>query len=181
MPGLHEWCRKGCFRNAAWLCSVKPTGPCCMSWPQGTRGRAHKARCIAQTDTGNRRTRARLRRGSQRQHLAGGLLEAVLGLGVLELDGADAAQVVQVAAQLLRAARHLRPLRLAAQLLRLPNTAYHHLHERKNCPHVICRCYAVTSVCKAGTARLTSSSSLLTVSKASGVVRQECHTWSYRL
>ena len=52
-------------------------------------------------------------------HLAEGLLQAVLGVGVLELDGADAAQVVQVAAQLLRAARHLRPLRLAAQLLRL--------------------------------------------------------------
>ena len=52
-------------------------------------------------------------------HLAEGLLQAVLGVGVLELDGADAAQVVQVAAQLLRTARHLRPLRLAAQLLRL--------------------------------------------------------------
>lgn len=60
-----------------------------------------------------------VRRGTD---LARGLLQAVLCLGIVELDGADAAQVVQVAAQLLRAARHLRPLRLAAQLLSLAAT-----------------------------------------------------------
>ena len=54
--------------------------------------------------------------------LASGLLEAVFGLSVLELDGTDAAQVVQVPAQLLRAARRFRPLCLAPQLLRLAAT-----------------------------------------------------------
>ena len=52
-------------------------------------------------------------------HLAQGLVEEVLGVGVVELDGADAAVVEQVAHHLLRAAVHLRPLRLGPQLLRL--------------------------------------------------------------
>lgn len=60
-----------------------------------------------------------------RADLACGLLQAVLGLSVVELDRADAAEVVQVAAQLLRAARHLRPLCLAAQLLSLATTVLH--------------------------------------------------------
>ncbi len=47
------------------------------------------------------------------------LLQALLGLRVLQLDGADAAQVVQVAAVLLPAAELVRLLRLAAELLRL--------------------------------------------------------------
>lgn len=53
-------------------------------------------------------------------HLAGSLLQAVLGVCVVQLDGPDAPQVQQVAAQLLRASPHLALLRLAAQLLCLP-------------------------------------------------------------
>mmetsp|Transcript_40593 Transcript_40593/g.96439 ORF Transcript_40593/g.96439 Transcript_40593/m.96439 type:complete len:302 (+) Transcript_40593:547-1452(+) len=51
--------------------------------------------------------------------LSGGLLEALLGLGVLELDGTDAPDVVEVAGKLLRAAGGVRLLCLGPQLLRL--------------------------------------------------------------
>ena len=43
-------------------------------------------------------------------HLAGCLLEGVLGLRVVQLDGLDAAQIVQVPRQLLLLPRRLRPL-----------------------------------------------------------------------
>ena len=56
---------------------------------------------------------------SRQPHLAGGLLEAVLSICVVQRDGPDAAQVVQVAAQLCVLPALLRALRLGPQLLRL--------------------------------------------------------------
>ena len=58
-------------------------------------------------------------------HLAQGLAEQVLGVGVVELDGADAAVVEEVPDHLLRAAVHLRPLRLGSELLRLHPVVIH--------------------------------------------------------
>ena len=52
-------------------------------------------------------------------HLAGCLLEGVLGLRVIQLDGLDAAQIVYVSRQLLLLPRRLRPLSLRPQRLRL--------------------------------------------------------------
>jgi hypothetical protein len=52
-------------------------------------------------------------------HLAGGLLQGVPRGGVVQLDGQDAAVVVQVPRRLGRRSAHLGALRLAAQRLRL--------------------------------------------------------------
>ena len=54
---------------------------------------------------------------SRQSHLAGCLLEAVLGIGVVQRDGPDAAQVVQVAAQLRVLPALLWALCLGPQLL----------------------------------------------------------------